>query len=171
MAKIREELAGENESLRQLMSDMRPPVLDERGLVPALREILTRFGRDTGVKTRFASRALVDVPPDLETLAYRIVQEALTNAGKHARAAEVRVSVEAVAGQLRIEVNDDGVGFDAGRVRDYLRAGRVGLASMRERTELANGSFMVRSAPGQGTTIVATLPLDVALPRNEPALA
>ena len=171
LAKIREELAGENESLRRLMSDMRPPVLDERGLVPALREILTRFGRETGVRTRFGSRALVDVPADLETLAYRIVQEALTNAGKHARANEVQVNVEAVAGQLRIEVHDDGVGFDAGRVRDFLRAGRVGLASMRERTELANGSFMVRSAPGQGTTIVAMLPLDVTLPRSEPALA
>ena len=113
----------------------------------------------------------MDVPPDLETLAYRIVQEALTNAGKHARPAEVHVAVEAVAGQLRIEVNDDGVGFDAARVRDFLRVGRVGLASMRERTELAKGSFMVRSAPGQGTTIVATLPLDVSLPRSQHALA
>ena len=171
LEKIREELSEEGESLRRLMSDMRPPVLDERGLVPALREILARFGRETSVKTKFAARSLVDVPPDMETLAYRIVQEALSNAGKHAEATELSVHVEAVAGQLRIEITDDGLGFDANRARDFLRAGRVGLASMRERTELANGSFMVRSAPGQGTSIVATLPLDVSAPRSERALA
>ncbi len=171
LEKIREELAEEGESLRRLMSDMRPPVLDERGLVPALREILARFGRETGVKTRFSARSLVDVPPDMETLAYRVVQEALTNAGKHSEANELSVHVEAVAGSLRIEITDDGLGFDANRARDFLRAGRVGLASMRERTELANGSFMVRSAPGQGTSIVATLPIDTGVPRNQRALA
>jgi len=171
LEKIREELAEEGDSLRRLMSDMRPPVLDERGLVPALREILARFGRETGVKTHFASRALVDVPPDMETLAYRVVQEALTNAGKHAEATELSVNVEAVAGSLRVEIIDDGKGFEATQARDFLRAGRVGLASMRERTELANGSFMVRSAPGQGTSIVATLPLETGVPRGARALA
>jgi signal transduction histidine kinase len=171
LEKIREELAEEGESLRRLMSDMRPPVLDERGLVPALREILSRFGRETGVKTRFAARSLVDVPPDMETLAYRVVQEALTNAGKHAEATELSLHVEAVAGSLRVEITDDGLGFDANRARDFLHAGRVGLASMRERTELANGSFMVRSAPGQGTSIVATLPIEHRFPRSERALA
>ena len=171
LEKIREELAEEGDSLRRLMSDMRPPVLDERGLVPALREILARFGRETGVKTRFAARSLVDVPPDLETLAYRVVQEALTNAGKHAEATELSVNVEAVAGSLRVEITDNGRGFEANQAREYLRAGRVGLASMRERTELANGSFMVRSGPGQGTSIVATLPLDVGISRGARALA
>ncbi|MCJ7832173.1 MAG: ATP-binding protein, partial [Actinobacteria bacterium] len=102
----------------------------------------------------------VSVPTDLETLAYRMVQEALTNAKKHAGAEEIILSVDAVAGQLRVEVSDDGVGFDPGMARDFLRAGKVGLASMRERIELANGTFMVRSDPKQGTTIVATLPLD-----------
>jgi signal transduction histidine kinase len=106
----------------------------------------------------------VEIPEEVETLAYRIVQEALTNAGKHARATEVSVSVEAVAGQLRIEIVDNGQGFDPASAREFLRAGRVGLASMRERTELANGSLLVRSTPGAGTTIVATLPIDVSTP-------
>jgi two-component system NarL family sensor kinase len=70
--------------------------------------------------------------------------------------------VEAVAGLLRVEVVDDGVGFDPGAARDFLRAGRVGLASMRERTELGGGMLLVHSTPGGGTTIVATLPLDSA---------
>jgi len=160
LSDIREEISEESDNLRRLMSDLRPPVLDERGLIPALREILAKFGRAAEIKTRFESKSLVDIPPDVETLAYRIVQEALTNAGKHAGAAEIRVSVEAVAGQLRLEIIDDGVGFDPASARDFLRAGRVGLASMRERTELANGSLLVRSTPGGGTTIVATLPFE-----------
>lgn len=165
LTKIREEIALETDNLRRLMSDLRPPVLEERGLIPALRDTLARFGRDFGVTTQFHSRALVDVPPDLETLAYRIVQEALTNAAKHAKATEVTLSVEAEAGQLRVEIADNGRGFEPERAREFLRIGRVGLASMRERTELASGTFMVRSSPGSGTTVVATLPLDATTVR------
>jgi PAS domain S-box-containing protein len=164
LTKIREELAEEADNLRRLMSDLRPPVLDERGLVPALDAILSRFGRENDVKTTFSGRSLVEIPEGVETLAYRIVQEALTNASKHAHATEVSVSAEAVAGQLRIEIVDNGLGFDPASAREFLRAGRVGLASMRERTELANGSLLVRSTPGAGTTIVATLPIDVSTP-------
>ena len=68
--------------------------------------------------------------------------------------------VQANDSQLRVEIEDDGHGFDAGLARDFLRDGRVGLASMRERVELASGSLVVRSSPGRGTSIVATLPLD-----------
>jgi PAS domain S-box-containing protein len=166
LAKIREELSKETDNLRRLMSDLRPPVLEERGLIPAIRDTLARFGLDFDVTTQFHARALVDVPADLETLAYRVVQEALTNAAKHAQATEVTVSVEAEAGQLRVEVTDNGKGFEPDRAREFLRLGRVGLASMRERTELASGTFMVRSTPGSGTTVAATLPLDVVPTRT-----
>ena len=105
---------------------------------------------------------------DLETLAYRVVQEALTNAAKHARAGRVVVSVETTATSLRVEVEDDGRGFDSGMTREFLRQGRVGLASMRERVELANGTFVVRSNQGRGTSIIATLPVNApAEPRVE----
>ena len=160
LVKVRGHLSEEADNLRHLMSNLRPPLLEERGLVPALQETLARYGREHQVRTRFRSRALVEVPTDLETLAYRLVQEALTNANKHADATEVSVTADAVAGQLRIEITDDGKGFDPGKARDFLRVGKVGLASMRERIELANGTFMVRSSPGAGTTIVATLPLE-----------
>ena len=160
LTKIREELAGEADTLRGLMSGLRPPVLEERGLLPALRETLVRFGADQEVDIEFAGRVDVVLPEDLETLAYRVVQEALSNAAKHARATQVMVMVQANDSQLRVEVEDDGQGFDAGARRDFLREGRVGLASMRERVELASGSFVVRSSPGRGTSIVATLPLD-----------
>jgi PAS domain S-box-containing protein len=160
LTKVRKELAEEADNLRRLMAGLRPPLLEERGLVPALRETVEKFGRENKLDAEFAAQGVGDVPQDLETLAYRVVQEALSNAGKHAEAVRIGVAVEAVAGQLRIEVTDDGVGFDAARAREFLRMGRVGLASMRERVELANGTFMVHSTPGRGTTVVATLPLE-----------
>src|SRR6266508_3615952 len=160
LTKVRQELAEEADNLRRLMAGLRPPLLEERGLVPALRETVEKFGRENKLDAEFAAQGVGEVPQDLETLAYRVVQEALSNAGKHAEAVRIGVAVEAVAGQLRIEVIDDGVGFDAAKAREFLRMGRVGLASMRERVELANGTFMVHSTPGRGTTVVATLPLE-----------
>src|SRR5215216_7655050 len=160
LTKVRKELAEEADNLRRLMSGLRPPLLEERGLVPALRETLDKFGRDHGIETQFTSQNIEDVPADLETLAYRVVQEALSNANKHAHATMIEVTLEALAGQLGIEITDDGVGFDFAKAREYLQMGRVGLASMRERVELANGTFMVHSNPGRGTRVLATLPLE-----------
>src|ERR671937_782621 len=129
LAKVRRELSEEADNLRRLMSGLRPPLLEERGLVPALRETVDRYGRDNEIVTDFVGHATVEIPQDLETLAYRIVQEA--------------------------------------RSRDFLRQGRVGLASMRERVELANGTFMVHATPEKGTTVLATLPLEeVPAPRE-----
>jgi two-component system sensor histidine kinase DegS len=162
LTKIRKELAEEADALRALMSGLRPPLLEERGLIPAIRETLARFGTEQGVRTEFSGMVGGEIPGDLETLAYRVVQEALSNAAKHSNAGRVVVSVELDQVQLRVEIVDDGIGFDNARAREFLKMGRVGLASMRERVELASGTFVVRSTPGRGTTIVATLPVDVA---------
>ena len=161
LTKIRKELAEEADGLRGLMSGLRPPLLEERGLIPAIRETLARFGTEHGIRTEFSGTVGAEIPDDLETLAYRVVQEALSNAAKHAQAAHVAVAVELDQVQLRVEITDDGVGFDSAHAREFLQMGRVGLASMRERVELASGTFVVRSTPGRGTTIVATLPVDV----------
>jgi PAS domain S-box-containing protein len=163
LVKIRQELAGEADALRQLMAGLRPPVLEERGLMPALRETVARFENDTGIVSSFEGDLKRPVPRDVETLAYRIVQESLTNIGKHARATTVMVHLDTDDNQLRIEVEDDGQGFETARARDYLRAGRVGLASMRERVELASGTFNLRSSPGRGTVVTALIPLDESL--------
>ncbi|MCI0634950.1 MAG: PAS domain-containing sensor histidine kinase [Actinobacteria bacterium] len=160
LAKVRAELSEEADNLRRLMSGLRPPLLEERGLIPALRETLDRYGRDNHVQTQFKGQATVEIPQDLETLAYRVVQEAMANSAKHSSARSMHVSVETTGGQLRVEVADDGIGFDSAKAREYLHSGRVGLASMRERVELANGTFMVHSTPGRGTTVLASLPLD-----------
>jgi PAS domain S-box-containing protein len=160
---LRREIAGEADALRRLMAGLRPPVLEERGLMPALRDSLMRFGSEEGLQAEFSGQLQASLPPDLETLAYRVVQEALTNIGKHAGATRVSVFVGADQNQLRIEVEDDGRGFETANAREYLAAGRVGLASMRERVELASGTFAVRSTPGRGTAVMATIPLDAAL--------
>ncbi len=167
LSKVRRELSEEADNLRRLMSGLRPPLLEERGLVPAIRETLGKFGRENDMETEFVGEANVEIPQDLETLAYRIVQEALANAGKHSQAGRITLSVEALGGQLRIEVTDNGIGFDSAQAREFLRQGRVGLASMRERVELANGTFVVHSNRGRGTTVMATLPLEsVPAPRE-----
>jgi PAS domain S-box-containing protein len=168
LSKVRMELADEADALRALMSGLRPPVLEERGLMPALREALTRFGVEQGVETDLVGTLPLPMSSDLETLAYRVVQEALTNAAKHARAGRVVVSVETTAASLRVEIEDDGRGFDSAMTREFLRQGRVGLASMRERVELANGTFVVRSNRGRGTSIVATLPVDAPVEPRVP---
>lgn len=162
LTKLRAEIAGEANALRQLMAGLRPPVLEERGLMPALRDSLMRFGTEQRLQAEFSGQLKTSLPHDLETLAYRVVQEALTNVGKHAGATHVSVYVGADQSQLRIEIEDDGMGFDTANAREYLASGRVGLASMRERVELASGTFAVRSTPGRGTAVMATIPLDAA---------
>jgi PAS domain S-box-containing protein len=163
LVKIRQELAGEADALRQLMAGLRPPVLEERGLMPALRETVARFEGDTGIVSSFEGDLKRPVPRDVETLAYRIVQESLSNIGKHAKATTVMIHLDTDDNQLRLEIEDDGQGFETARARDYLRAGRVGLASMRERVELASGTFNLRSSPGRGTVVTALIPLDESL--------
>jgi PAS domain S-box-containing protein len=158
---ICKELGEEAMNLRRIMSDLRPPVLEQRGLIPAVRELAARVTRETGAPVDVHGGQALDLPPDVETLAYRVVQEALSNAVKHAKASSVEVRVDAAAGTLRVEVGDDGVGFDATDPRTFLKDGKVGLASMRERTELAGGTFTIRTVPGRGTTVVTILPFDV----------
>jgi len=159
---LRQELAEEADSLRRLMAGLRPPVLEERGLMPALRESLSRFGTANDLRAEFGGRLEAEVADDLETLAYRVVQESLANVAKHAGASSVNVHVSADQDSLRVEIDDDGQGFDTSQSRGFLADGRVGLASMRERVELASGTFTVRSTEGRGTTVIAVIPLDAA---------
>ncbi len=133
--------------VRRLAGDLRPPVLDQLGLVGALRELTQRLGGALE-----APAELPELPAAVEVAAYRIAAEALTNAGRHARAEVCRVRVS-LNGGLRLEVDDDGVGIPDGYV-----AG-VGIASMRERArELGGGVRVERRAPS-GTRVSATLPL------------
>jgi signal transduction histidine kinase len=151
-------LATEIDELRRLMSALRPPVLDQRGLVLALRDLIDAFQRQTGIACTLMGTRDVRLDPDRETVLYRVVQEALTNVAKHSGASRVTVYLRADDGQVETRVSDDGIGFDSLHAGELTNRGHYGLAGMRERVELAGGSYRLISAPGYGTVVLARVP-------------
>ncbi len=149
------------DKLRLLAMELRPPQLDQLGLQEALEWLAQRQGSASGltITCKFAGLGL-RAPGPVESACYRIVQEALNNATRHAKAHGILISVESDESQLKLVVRDDGVGFDedAARLR-LIRSGSMGLVGMEERAQLAGGLLTVRSAPGAGTTVSASFPL------------
>jgi signal transduction histidine kinase len=147
------------ERVRQLSLDLRPSILDDLGLLPALLSHFERYTLRTGVQVDMRHRGLEQrYPPDVETTAYRVIQEALTNIARHAETdyATVRVIVDE---WLTVHVGDQGCGFD---VDDRRITGRSsGLTGMRERVTLLGGRISIESTPNEGTTVVAELPLEL----------
>lgn len=154
-----EQIEHEIANLRAIITELRPAALDELGLRTAIEALLDRHREQSG----FLLEGELALPgpavgeerldQDLETAVYRMVQEALTNVAKHARAQCVRVAIGAADGELRIEVQDDGVGFDPDSVQEGF-----GLAGMKERAALAGGTLGVRSGKA-GTLLTVCLPL------------
>ena len=152
-------LADTDMGIREICATLRPATLDYAGLAPAIREYASQVARHshTAVELDLDERTAA-LPPELQTLLFRITQEALTNCTKHASATLVRVSLHCVAGQIRLQVCDDGRGFEPTQLGKSGRATPgLGLITMRERAELAGGHFQVRSAPGGGTVIEVEL--------------
>ena len=152
------------ERVRQLSLSLRPPQLDDLGLVPALRSHLDRQARVAGLHAHFeAEDAPQELAPDAETACFRVAQEAINNVLRHARARNLWVRLFTAGGRLAISVRDDGRGFDLDSVRARAANGAsLGLVGMEERMALAGGSFELRSSPGQGTVLLATFPIAVA---------
>jgi signal transduction histidine kinase len=151
-----QQVEREIENLRAIITDLRPAALDELGLVPAVEALVARVSAVEGLEIETALALPGDgkrLGAQLETTVYRLVQEALTNVGKHARAGHVRVALGITDGRLVIEISDDGTGFDV----DSATTG-FGLAGMRERVALSGGRLTV-SAAEPGTTVRASLPL------------
>ncbi len=150
------------EDVREMSRLLRPPILDDLGLEPALRWLARRVRESGGpeVSVDAAGLADTDLEPELETLLFRITQEALNNAVRHAQAANVQVSGRRLGNRLELTIRDDGVGFDPESLRDDPESAGVGLAGMRDRMALFGGDFALRSAPGQGTTLAIGLTLD-----------
>lgn len=149
------------DELRRLMHDLRPSVLDDLGLVPALRWYADRHLAARGISARFEVGDLPDrLPYELETALFRAAQEALTNVSRHAGAEMVLVEIAAENGQLALDIEDDGRGFDPTDVTPRpgdLRG--LGLLGMRERVELLGGTVTINSAPGRGTHVSIRVPL------------
>jgi signal transduction histidine kinase len=156
--RARTELSEEIRSLRQLMSELRPPILDEGGLEAALRDHVSSWSSASGIEVRFEAASFGLLSPDSETVVYRLVQEALANVAKHSGAELTTVTLSPSGNGVQIVVRDDGKGFDAPSQPDLLRGGHFGLVVMRERVELASGRFEIHSAPRTGTEVVAWLP-------------
>jgi len=139
-----------------LARELRPAALDDHGLVPALRTQVRMFGERWSVPASFAADGTRPLLGEFEQLvAYRVVQEALSNVARHAQASRVKVTVMGCnSTEVTVTVTDDGNGFDPHR----LDGGRSGVAGMRERALLAHARIVVRSAPGEGTTVELRLP-------------
>ena len=145
------------DDLRKLVHELRPAILDDLGLTAAIRWYVETYVRPAGIETEVGVQGLgARLPADVETVAFRIVQEALTNVLRHARARHVQVRLLRRDGTLFALVRDDGVGFDPEEVGRQT----FGIAGMRERAELVGGSVQILSAPGAGTTVLARLPMD-----------
>jgi two-component system sensor histidine kinase DegS len=149
------------QDVRKIIFDLRPMALDDLGLVPALRQYLKDFQARTGIETDFAFYGNDRrYNPAFEVALFRLCQEALTNAAKHAGAARVWVTVETTGGQeIKLTVKDDGVGFDPDAVRPGEGGSKFGLVGMRERAELLGGSMEILSAPGRGAKLTFLFPL------------
>jgi signal transduction histidine kinase len=145
------------EQVREMSLNLRPSMLDDLGLVPTLQWHFERFTRQTGIRINFQSdEVLSRFPSDIETAAYRIIQEGLTNVARHAKVKSVFVGLAIQQGTLWIEVVDKGRGFDAAST---LEKPSSGLGGMRERAELAGGYLVIRSVMEQGTQVIAALPI------------
>jgi len=152
---ILERLLGQ---VRQISLDLRPSTLDDLGLVPALRSLLDQQGRRASVAVRFTAK---DVPenldPEIQTTCFRIAQEAITNVVRHANATRIDVKLARENGNLRLQVRDDGRGFDAESVQ--AQAIGLGLIGIKERAALVDARAKIVSSPNKGTTVEVSVPL------------
>jgi two-component system, NarL family, sensor histidine kinase UhpB len=148
------------EQLRDLSHELRPTVLDDLGLIPALEFLASGVSKRAGIAVTVEGSTGGRLRPGVETALYRIAQEALTNVTKHARATCASIGLVQQAGLVRCSVRDDGIGFDLPSLLARRGAQGLGLIGIRERVGALGGSLEISSAPGQGTELVITIPLD-----------
>ena len=161
------------EQVHDLSLNLRPSMLDDLGLEPALRWYIRRQAELVGLKTQFHAEPLEQrLDPIIETECFRVGQEALTNVVRHSQANHVAVELSKKEGFLHLIVRDDGVGFDVAAIRERaVNGASLGVLSMEERATLAGGGFELNSAPDEGTEIHAWFPLrwQTPEPDEEPA--
>ena len=141
---------------RRIAADLRPLVLDDLGLAPAIEWVVQNFSQRSGVPCDLDIDEDLDLQEPYATAVFRIVQESLANVAKHARATRVQVKVVLQGNRLDLSVQDDGAGF---RVEDPRKPQSLGLVGLRERAHLLRGDVQVASEPGRGTRVEATIPI------------
>lgn len=140
--------------VRELAWELRPSVLDDLGLIPAIRSYLNRFSDSYKLRIHFDAALSSRLHKNKEITIYRIVQEALTNVWRHAEAEDVKVTIREMEGVIRVMIEDDGLGFDP----ELVKLG-VGLSSMKERAQSVSGEFCIQSTIGEGTRIILEIPI------------
>jgi signal transduction histidine kinase len=146
-------------SIENVMSELRPPMLDDYGLLPALQWYADEFSARTGIQVSVEGDEQMKRPGQASEIAlFRIAQEALNNVAKHARASRVRITLGHSDGRLVMALKDDGKGLDATLAPGSKRRPGLGMVTMRERTQAVGGEFEIGPAPGRGTQVVVRVP-------------
>ena len=146
--------------LRRLSHELRPTILDDLGLVPAIEFLAQGITARTGVPISIEDGGVDRLPAHVEEVLYRVVQEALTNASKHAKAATISVTMQREAKEFICRVQDDGIGFDLRSALTGNSERGFGLINMRERLKFVGGTCAITSSPNQGTEVLVTVPLE-----------
>ena len=146
-------------TVHRFARELRPPLLDDLGLVPALQSSTKEFTKRTRIPVHLTAFGAVErLHSDKRTVLYRVAQEALSNVVKHAKATLVEVGIRGLRGAVCMEIHDNGKSFPVQRALFAKQIKGLGLLGMRERVEMVGGNFSVESAPGDGTTIRAQIP-------------
>ena len=168
LEKLRSQAIGALENLRHCVQDLRPPILGQLGLLAALEwmaeDLTQKYEFDIQVKAIGNERGL---PAEIELLLFRIAQEALTNIRRHAEASQAWITLEFRDDKVVLAVNDNGKGFKLPRQEDFTSMGKLGLAGMKQRALLMNGTIEVKSTPGKGTSLIVRVP-SYTPPRDTP---
>jgi len=147
------------ETIHEYARELRPTMLDDLGLIPALQVHLERFMADTGIRVNLNASAKIDqATTEVRTALYRIAIAALTNVARHSKASHVEVSIESLEDIIRMTIKDDGEGFLVTAKAGSRKNNRLGLVGMKERAEMIGGTFQVESAPGASTTVLVEIP-------------
>ena len=161
LQEVRRHLDRIEEQLRHLAHELRPRILDDLGLLPALHFLAEGVEKRHGISITIEATLQGRLPAAIETTVYRLAQEALTNVSKHARAVRVTMRLAQEPQMLRCTIGDDGIGFDATAVLERLGEQGLGLIGIRDRLDALGGTLEIDSAPERGATLVVTIPLEI----------
>lgn len=159
LREVQDLLGKIEEHLRQLSHELRPTILDDLGLVPALEFLADGVSKRTGLPIAVEGFKGGRLPPSIETALYRIIQEALTNVMKHARASRVHIRLRRTRKAVRCSVADDGIGFRASDPLSGVKERGLGIIGIRERLNALEGSLRIISAQNRGTELQITVPI------------
>jgi signal transduction histidine kinase len=160
MAQIEELLNQAEKHLRQYSHELRPTILDDLGWMPALRFLAEGISKRAGLPIHIRTTIAKRLPNAAETAIYRVMQEALRNVVKHARAKNIWIHAWEEEGELCCSVKDDGNGFDARTIRRGAQEQGLGLIAMRERVSAVGGTLQIEATPGRGTELLIRIPLE-----------